>query len=569
MIRKWLAATLVICGLVPGLLGTQVARADDEATGAQLLPKDTLLFFTVPSVPDSVKDFDRSVTGAMFRDPELKPFLDDVRAKIDELSEKLQEDVGVSIHELLAIPKGEFTFALVERPVGKLAPVLIVDYGDNKETIDKLLKKMHDELEGESAEHYSTQDVQDVTVHVYALKDQDERNPFKSVAYFNDDSCLVFSTEVDALKEVLDRWEGDSSDTLANDEVYKYVQERCKDEAGDPSVVWFLSPIGLIKSGLNMAASVNPQAGMAAIFLPTLGLDKLKGWGGAGYYGAGEFDAVSRTFVYAEQPTGVLNVFQFPAVDLAPPKWVPADTSMYFSGNWNLKQAYQAVETMVDGVYGRGFTGKQLDKVADSEDGPGIHLKKDLLDLLDGKFHLVQSAETDEDETEELLLLAFDVNDEAKTKKLLAKAAKSEGADIETRDFNGETIYEVNANDQTISMAVASGHLVFTNDTVALEGMLRSVTRASLVDSAAYRMIAKKFPPKLSMLSYSKSDTQIKAGYDLLKNADNAEFLDGIDLEKLPPFEVIQKYLRPSGSYAVPDPKGALFVGFQLREGDN
>lgn len=291
----------------------------------------------------------------------------------------------------------------------------------------------------------------------------------------------------------------------------------------------------------------------------------MKGWGGAGYSATGEFNSVTRSFVYVDQPTsGVINVFQFPATDLAPPKWVSAETSMYLGGNWNVAQAYQAIESLVDGFNGRGTTARFLDQAANSDNGVGIHPKKDVLDLLDGKFHLTQ----DSDESgKPNFLLALDVKDAARMKKTLAKVAKTEGAPIETREFNGETIYEIDAgSDQVVSLTVSGGHFVVTNDKVALESMLRTERRSSLVDSASYRKIAKHFPAKLSMVSYSNADSQLKAVYELMKNAEDP--VEGIDLKKLPPFEVIQKYLRPSGAYTVPDKKGALTVQFQLSEGD-
>lgn len=568
MKRLWLATTLLFCGLMSAWTGAQAAYGDDDATGAQLVPKDTLMFFSIPSVADMKEDFDKSLGGALFRDPELKPFLDDVRKKIDELSDKLRDEVGVTIPELLAIPKGEVTLALMERPTAKLAPVLIVDYGDSKEIVDKLLKKLHDALDGDLAEH-EKQDFKDISVHVYKFKDQDPDNPFQTLAYFNDDKCLVFSSEVAALKEILDRWEGDSTDTLANDDTFKYVQERCKSDSDEPDAVWYISPIGLINSGLAMAQTTVPQVGMAKLFLPQLGLDKLKGFGGAGYYGSGEFDAVNKMFLYAEQPTGVLNVFQFPATDLTPPKWVPADATKYVGANWNAAQAYQAIESMIDGVYGRGFTAKRLDAMASADNGPGIHIKKDVLDLLDGKLHVMVGADSkDDDSAVPQFLMAVDVKDGAKAKKILAKAAKSDRAGLETREFNGETIYEAGSDERSISIAVAGNQFVLTNDAAALEGMLRTTTAAPLAESSVYRKIAKNFPAKVSMLSYSRTDTQLKAAYELLKNAEDIDFLEGIDLQKLPPFEVLEKYLRPSGFYGVPDKKGALFVDFQLSEGD-
>ena len=147
--------------------------------------------------------------------------------------------------------------------------------------------------------------------------------------------------------------------------------ERCHDESGDPTMKFFLNPIGLVQSGLNMAQTIQPQVGMVSPFLPMLGFDKLKGWGGASYVATGDFDSVSKTFVYADSPTGVLNVFQFPATEITPPKWVSAGVSMYFGGNWNVAGAYTAVEGLVDMFMGRGHLSRLMDQAANA--GPGIH----------------------------------------------------------------------------------------------------------------------------------------------------------------------------------------------------
>ena len=571
MRRLWLGTAAVMLCLVQAWAGGQIARADENAIGEKLLPKDTLLFFTIPDVSEFKDQWDKSSSGALFRDAEFKPFLDDVKKKIEE---KVQDELGVSMDDLLELADGEITFALLEKPARKLSVVLMVDYGDNKETVEKLLKKMHEALESE-AEH-SKEDVKDVEVNVFTFKNAPAENPFKTLAYFNEDSYLVFSSEVAALKEVLDRWEGDSDDTLATNDVFKYCMDRCKDESGEPTMKFFLNPIGLVQSGLNMVQTIQPQAGMVSPFLPMLGLDKLKGFGGASYVNAGDFDTVSKTFVYADSPTGVLNVFQFPATEISPPKWVSSGVSVYFGGNWNIAGAYQAVEGLVDqfsGFFGekRGALARWMDKAAN--DGPGIHPKKDVLDLLDGKFHVVQSVGTGEGDEPltQKFFLALAVKDGAKAKKLLATLAKSDGSPAESREFNGETIYEIALpqGDQTMSFAVAEGHLVLTNDTVMLEGMLRGTSSGtSLADSAAYKKIAKHFPAKASMISFQKSDAQFKVLYEMMKNAENQEFLEGVDLQKLPPFDVVQKYLRASGSYTIPDKKGAVMIGFQLKEGD-
>lgn len=566
MRRLWFGTAAVLMCLAQGWVGGQMARADEDAGGEKLLPKETLIFVTIPDVSQSKAEWDKSTGGAMFRDAELKPFLDDLKKKLSELSEQVQGELGVSIDDLLKLPQGEVTFAVMEQPARKVSAVLMVDYGESKEIVEKLLKKLHESLE--DATEHSAEDVNDVEIHTFTFKDAGEDFPFKTLSYFNDENHLVFGSEMAALKAILDRWEGDSDNTLAANDTFKHVMSRCQDESGEPSMKFFVDPIGLVRAGISMAQASQPQVGMAVPFISMLGFDKLKGWGGATYMATGDFDAVSKTYVYAEA-AGVLSVFQFPATELAPPKWVSAGASMYVGGNWNVGGAYQAIEGLVDMFQGRNALARIMDQVANNE--PGIHPKKDFLDLLDGKFHVVGGgqAKDDDDAVANPFFVALTVKDGAKAKKLLAKLATMDGADVESRDFNGETVYEVSLPDQTMSFAVAEGQLVITNDTPMLEGMLRSDTAAAaatLADSAAFKQISKHFPAKASMISFQKQDNQLKQMYDLLKNAENQTFLEGIDLGKLPPFEVLQKYLRTSGSYTVPDKEGALTTGFQLKD---
>ena len=67
-------------------------------------------------------------------------------------------------------------------------------------------------------------------------------------------------------------------------------------------MVWFFNPIGLIQAGVNIVQTLSPKsgAGMALVVIPILGIDKLKGFGGASFGGSGDFDSVSKWFLYAD-----------------------------------------------------------------------------------------------------------------------------------------------------------------------------------------------------------------------------------------------------------------------------
>ena len=570
MNRLWLRSSVVFLCLAQFVTTSNLLRADDDAPGEKLLPKDTLAFFTISDVPEFRQKWDKTSVGQLLHDPKLKPFLDDVEKKIDEASKNMENETGVSIADLLEVPQGELTIALLEKPARKLSFVFMLEFGKNKATIEKLLKKFDEALEKEQAEH-TTEEIEKIAVHVYTLKNPEPDNPFKTITYFTDESFLVFSTEIEAIKEVLERWEGDSDDSLADNDQFKYIQSKCKLESGEPLLKWYINPIGLIQSGITMAQATIPQAGLAAAFLPMFGVDGWKGWGGTLDFDEGEFEGVSNSFIFAENPKGLMGVFLFPETQLVPPKWVPADIGSYNAANWNIAGAYTSIETLVDSFQGRGATGRFLDQIA--EQGPMVHAKKDIIDHLDGKIHILQSEAKDSDDDAPptpQVLAAFGLKDPAKIKKTLAAAAKSAASTLETREFNGETIYEIFTpnSDQSVSIAVTEGQLIITNDTPLLEGVMRGQSggRAALIDSSEYKRISKYFPSKTSMVSFQRSEAQFKTYYNLLRKSDN--FIDGIDVSKLPPFEAISKYFQPSGSYTIPDKKGAKSVAYSLKRSE-
>jgi len=568
MNRLWLRSSALLLCLVQFTAASKFSLADERTSGEKLLPKDTLVFFTISDVPELKKKWDKTSIGQMLHDPQLQPFLDSVNKKIEEGSKDVEDEIGVSLNDLLELPQGELTFALMEQPARKMAAVLLLEYGDSQDTIDKLLKKMDEALDKAQAEH-STEEIDDVKLHVYTFKNAGDDNPLSTLAYFTDESCLVFSNEVAALKEVLERWDGKSEDTLAENDQYKYIQTQCKTESDEPLIKMFVNPIGLINSGISMAQATVPQAGMVVGFIPMLGFDGMKGWGGTIDFDEGDFEGIGSFFFYNDSSKGLMGIFNFPAAQLAPPKWVPASAGSYAVMNWNVLGAYTSIETLVDSFQGRGSVARFLEQQANQ--GPMIHVKKDVIDHLDGKIHIVQgSSKEPEDGAPPIpeFFVAFGLKDATKMKKTLAAAAKA-GSSMEPREFNGETIYEVQqpGTDTVVSVAVTEGQLVITNDTSMIEQLMRggkSGQRTALVDSPEYKKIAKFFPSKTSMLSFQRSDVQLKMYYNLLKSAD-PDVMDGLEVGKLPPFEVIAKYLQPSGGYTVPDKKGAKSVSYSLK----
>lgn len=548
----------------------QPVRGEDEPAVELLLPPQTMLMFSVPDVPELKSQGADSLFGKLLADPALQPFLDEVRGKLDEASNAVSEKLGLTLSDLADLPQGEVTFAIVAPKPGKLAGLMLFDYGENGEKIDKLLEQGHTAAVEQGCEH-STQMVGDVEVNLYKIPNNDPNNPIKHVAYFSHDSYLGVATDISALQQVLDRMSGSKRDSLATTDVYTYISEKVEAGDADPAFVWYFDPIGLVQSAVTMIQVQNPQAAMVMGFLPILGIDKLKGMGGASYFAVDDYDGMTKSFIYVEQPTsGLMNVFQFPAVAMSPPAWVSADAVMYSGVNWDAAEAYAAVETLLDSFQGPGAFERIIDGFAEDEEGPQIHIKKDIIEQLSGLIHIVGNASASSDEPSQDFIVALGLKNEDKVKKLLAKAAKTDGFDGEIREFEGATVYEMSFDaagaEKSLVITVTGSTLVVGTEPSSVENVIRGKSGgSSLADSTGYKKLAKHMPGKVSILSYQKQDSQFRAGYEQLKALD-ADALGGLDVSKLPEFEVIQKYLRPSVSYVVPDENGALQVGFTLKD---
>lgn len=573
---SWVSRTAVAWSACMVLCVASVRADDDDAPVEKILPPETLAYFIIPDASAISEAQQRSSTGKLWNEPKLKPFREDVERAYEKIDKMVEDQIGASLSDLVKLLDGEICLAVVEKPARRLAVVLLIEFGDNEKTIDTLLGKMDEALIGAGAKK-KTETHGDSEIEVYSLpKGQgDQPNPFRSLCYVRDEGYLTFSTEPAALKAILDRWDGKSDDSLADQEVHQRIAERCEYEEGEAHSKWYINPMGLVQAGIQM--SQNAQAAMAISFIPILGLDKLKGIGGTAFAPeSGELEGVSKTFLFVEQPaSGVLGVLQFPATNLAVPTWVPGNASMYFGVNWDVNGAYESIESLVDSFQAPGTFARIIDGLTEQEGNPGIHLKKDVVDQLSGLIHVFSDGEVTEAGQPASFFVALGVKDAAKVRKTLSSAAKADGSEVKTRSFQGETIYEVEqevgAVSQKLAIAVAADSLVMTSKPEFVEQMIRGGARAdSLQENDVYRRLSKHFPAETSMISFQRPNSQVKAVYEAAKQFDLNSVgvpLD-IDFSKLPEFEVIEKYLQASGSWAVPHESGGEVTGIILRNED-
>ncbi|GAB4152752.1 MAG: hypothetical protein Tsb009_28820 [Planctomycetaceae bacterium] len=579
--RRIVFPALLVASVLTMGLSRSVQAAD--ITAAERLPKDVYVYFSVPNVNEFKKRWNDSSSGKLLKDKAFDEFLKDIKAQLNVVSGQAQQAVGFSLEELLTIPSGEFSVAVVKGSTPIPGVVAFLDFGKSQNMVTKLLAKA-DTAAKRSGASATEEKSNGVTIHVYSPPNSGDGeegaagNPLSQLrlAYFIKGSMLVFGTDVPALKNVLARWDGKADGSFSKAQVFSYIRKRCATDNRAPVLEWYLNPIDLIQQAITASKNVPPAAKGMFAFLPLLGVNKFRAIGGSVDLATKEFDSVSKTVVYVEQPaTGLLNLFRFPAVKQTPPKWVPASASTYSALNWDFKSAYTSVESlfnMINALNGPDALGKLLQKFADDPNGPGIHLKKDVIDQLSGQIHVASEITSTDSGPQARFTVAIGMKDKKKAEELIGKITNHPTFPGKSRKVNGQNLYEIDlgatfgGNTGTMGFALTQGSLIFCSDVKQLESiMLGNNPEKSLVDSKDYQRIAKRFPAKTSMLSYSRSDAQLEAVWDQFRSGSFPLEIPGVNLSKLPPFSAVKKYLRPSGSYTIPDKNGAYMESFSLR----
>jgi len=564
--RGYSAAVLARrCVLTLCLLSTAftVCVADDESTAQALLPPDTYLFVSCPSVVDLKARFGESAMGKLWNDRSMSTFRAEVKTAFDKAGEKAQEEIGVPLRDLLALPSGEVTLA-ASKVNNKLGMALIVDVGENTGTLEKIITKINEATEGKGTK--TTETYEEIELHIL----KHEENKVGEFVYFTDESYVVYTSNIGLAKAIIDRWDGKHDKTFATNPILTTIFEECEENEDEFSdLYYYVDPINLILEGLKMSPQTAGNAGMAQGFLPLLGLDKLKAIGGVSALESKDFDSVSRTMFYVEQPLGgLLSIFRMPATIEGPPAWVGKNVDQYSGFTWDIPGAYKAIDALVMTFAPQiGGLDALLDQAANHPNNPGIHPKKDLLDQLTGIVHMLATENDGAEIGAQRMLFAIGVKDEKTVQNVIEKVA-AQAPNLKPRMFEGVTIYDVEAGgaDTAPALAVTRGHLFFATHPAALESAIRgkSVAEEPLSGADDYKAVAEHFEKPASSIGFARPAAQIKSIWEQARKGTFNEQLDGFDLTKLPEFSAVSKYFAPSGSYIAPHEKGAIMVQFSL-----
>ncbi|WP_169980858.1 hypothetical protein [Tautonia rosea] len=562
------------------------AQVPDE----NALPSSTVAIVKAKSASDLREALGRSQIGKLLADPAMEPLKDDVRAKLADLENELQQRLGVSLEELLETPQGAAWLAVTRRDdVLPIAVLLVADAGENAERMNDIMTKGTDQLVQEAGGQSRTEEFQGKTLTI--IQPPAEDSP--PLVWTNEGSVYFIGVGVEGVKDLLANTDG-REDSLAASASYQAIGAKL---GTDSQVCWYIDVQQALQLVIQAAAEQGGEAGQAEALLRTLGVDQLKAVGGTLDLATGDYDSISKTFVYAPGPrAGILRLVQMPPIAPTPEAWVPADVSSYQTISWDLNAAYTALGDLVN-----MFLPGALENVERGLQGPNgetIRFQQDIFGPLGDRISILSDFEgegAEIDAESQRALIAVELDDEQTFQTTLNKIFAITGANPKKRDFQGTTIYDVELPELPaapgapqmqlsgeVSIAIAKGYLFATGRAQLLEQILRG-GGSSLADDAQFQSVASKFPTQVSTFAYNRPEEQARAVYntvtsgqfqealDLAGNAGGAEvpdLSDLIDIEKIPEFSVFAKYLTQGGSYSVMEDDGLMIIQFSLPKGN-
>ncbi|HTB86158.1 MAG TPA: hypothetical protein VK742_21100 [Candidatus Sulfotelmatobacter sp.] len=568
-----------------------------------LLPADTLGFFTVPDC-NALRAASKVSPQLMFwNDPAMKPFHDKFMNKLSEqYTAPLEKELGLKVDDFADLLQGQFTLALTlngsnlhdDIPPGFVLLLDTTTKSDQLKTnLAALTKKMTDD-----GRTIRTEKIRGIPFTVVTLSTNElagifgppknvseigkEQKPTQPVdIYFAQvDSLLIAANSSKILDAVAAHLSGGSVPALVDDPVF--AADKVSQFRDAPTYYgWFNG-----KLFFNQLASMPEDSDSdPGAMTPKFSAAKILGATGLGGIKSASFavrearEGSTASFhisVPASERNGLIKILALSAKDSSPPAFVPADVMKFSRIRLDGKQAWDELLKMAGGispqVLGMINGGIDTANATAQQKDPSFDLRKNLFGNLGDdivSYGKAPGGDTAEDmkNAPGIVLIATPNPDQMiqAVKVVAGMVSPQDPAAATPRDYHGHKIYSIGLRPQRapggksipqppLLLSSASGYLAITTDEGSLEEFLRSGDgnvkplreNPALGDAAAHigGMNA-------GLFSYSNARDAMRISFRQMKNAATSDpamkmlppaMHDWVDFSLLPDYDTVSKY---------------------------
>ena len=574
------------------LVCSTLVRAE-RPSAPQLLPSDTVAYVRINDVQDMVEKFQETSIGRLTNDDQILPLLRGLYGSAAEAFSRVEDRVGNSLDELLTIPQGEMSIAMVAPDDRDIGVVVIMDVDGEDGKARELMQTLETEFLGQGRR--TTEEVGEVEITIFTGLGDDNG----TAAYFFREDSMLLSSDVQILRDMLSVWDGEAEDvrTLADNRKFTTIIKKSAGSKGErPQLTWYVDPVDIFRK--SNRDNVSSQVALA--LLEPFGVTGFKAVGGSMIFAPEEFDSIQHMHVMMSSPRrGVLDMVAMESGDTTPEPWVPNDVATYMTMNWDFGRTMKALTNLYDRSRGDGAMETEAGNFF--EERFGMDFQEDVVDQLAGRVTYLAKVEKPGTVNSQSQLVAVKLNDAEAFEDVLAGVADKFSERMTAEKLNRSTYYRMRfgrrepgaleASQDVLRQAipctmVVGDYLILSDSVELLKDIVRTkrAGKNSLADDLEFKLIRSKLGmqpggDKPGMIMFQRPEESFRSLYEmatsdgirqgLSQQAEGNDFMrainDALTENPLPPFSEIAKYLAPSGGLFTMDETGLHYTGFALR----
>ena len=582
----------------------------ERPSAPKLLPYNTVVYLRVDDFPALGDDFLKTSFGKIRNDASVSPLVDRLYNEFINAFPQVEDELGVSVEELMELPTGEVALSLAVTDTGRPMFAFIADVGENVDTAITLLERAEFEHINNAGD-LSEELIGETEVTLFANPGDDD----DVYSFIKEEPVVLCSSELMAT-HLISVWEGTATEadrTLADNRKFTDIMRNSVGaEDFQPQISFYADPLTLVKS----TTQDNFQAQAALALLPTLGVDGFKAVGGSLIVGPPGFDTMAHFHLSLGSPRrGVFNLLTLGEGELNSEDWVSNETANYGTMYWDLEEMYGELTKVVDSVLGSGYFENLVEENVNVP--AGINLQDDVIAQFGGRLTFVQQVVDPDVLNGQASGIGFKLKEPEKMADFLDTLIEEKAAWMSQQPHNAGTYYQTptgrpggpglqpdaqldpnqpnaqpprpgppgNFRRPTPTFAIVGDTLLLSDSELIVFKAIDTYQGGEdrLADAEDFRLVldtvkAQTGEFKPSAITFSRPEKGLEFVYNLAlgedaqsalqQGAENNDFLRTLNSafldHPLPPFEEISKYMAPSGGVLFNRPTGLHFLNFSL-----
>lgn len=548
----------------------------------------------IGDVPQMVQRLRETALFRMLQDPQMKPLVGQLYRSLLDAFARVQDQLGLSLQQLAAIPQGEVCLAIVWPEAQEPALMVVLDTKDQVAEARKLVSLLEEGARRQGGARGSERfGAWEIAVFTGIGRG--------TILLVERDGTFVLSTSRPHLESVLAAWDGAGLEKrLADDSRYTTLMARCRGTGDEPPhLSWYADPLGIFRR----AASQSLAGATALALLPVLGLDGLLGVGGTVTFASGEFDQIQHVHLLMESPRyGVLDAIALRSGDSTPEAWGPADCISYSTIHWDLAYTLQVASRLYNGIMGEGALEQEIQQRISNR--LGVDFQRELLPLWAGRATFVQWVEPPVRLNSVTTIVGLHLKDPQAMQPVLERIVARfpermekqlygtvtywsvKDGPLQPRRIAGEPPDPAELRQPQPCIGIVGDCLILTDSLKAFQEVVTCHANPDrgLGSSLEFKLILSKISRQPggtnpAAIQFQRPEEGMRFWYDLVQAESTRQRLNRLGQRQplwgaldqalkdhpLPPFSVLAQYLAPGGGMLVSDETGLHYLSFTLK----